>query len=91
MCLLSSFNLSDCTSLSYPTIFAGGRPLPAARLEEIIYILEELGRLVIHSDTASILPLKPYLKCALSREMNYDKRPHLLVLFPSFSELTVSR
>lgn len=69
----------------------GGRPLPAARLEEIIYVLEELGRLVIHSDTASILPLKPYLKGALSREMNYDKRPHLLVLFPSFSELTVSR
>nr|XP_011466433.1 PREDICTED: protein MON2 homolog [Fragaria vesca subsp. vesca] len=69
----------------------GGRPLPAVRLEEIIYVLEELGRLVIHSDTASILPLQPYLKGALSREKNYDKRSHLLVLFPSFSELIVSR
>ncbi|XP_024186995.1 protein MON2 homolog isoform X2 [Rosa chinensis] len=69
----------------------GGRPLPAARLEEIIYVLEELGRLVIHSDTASILPLQPYLKGALSRDKNHDDRSHLLVLFPSFSELIVSR
>ncbi|XP_050379358.1 uncharacterized protein LOC126796668 isoform X2 [Argentina anserina] len=69
----------------------GGRPLPAARLEEIIYVLEELGQLIIHSDTASVLPLQSYLKGALSRENHYDNRSHLLVLFPSFSELIVSR
>ncbi|TQD92076.1 hypothetical protein C1H46_022308 [Malus baccata] len=69
----------------------GGRPLPAARLEEIIYVLEELARLIIHSDTASVLPLKAHLKTALENEKNHDMRPHLLVLFPSFSELVVSR
>ncbi|XP_050143388.1 uncharacterized protein LOC126619152 isoform X1 [Malus sylvestris] len=69
----------------------GGRPLPAARLEEIIYVLEELARLIIHSDTASVLPLKAHLKSALENEKNHDIRPHLLVLFPSFSELVVSR
>lgn len=65
--------------------------MPAARLEEIIYVLEELARLIIHSDTASVLPLKAHLKSALEKEKNHDMRPHLLVLFPSFSELVVSR
>lgn len=70
---------------------AGGRPLPSARLEEIIYVLEELAHLIIHSDTASVLPLQPRLKSALEKEKNHDMRPHLLVLFPSLSELVVSR
>ncbi|XP_034218280.1 protein MON2 homolog isoform X3 [Prunus dulcis] len=69
----------------------GGRPLPSARLEEIIYVLEELAHLIIHSDTASVLPLQPHLKSALEKEKNHDTRPHLVVLFPSLSELVVSR
>ncbi|KAJ4719601.1 Protein MON2-like protein [Melia azedarach] len=69
----------------------GERPLPAARLEEIIFVLQELARLKIHSDTVSILPLRPFLKNGLAMEENVDKRPHLLVLFPSFCELVISR
>ncbi|KAL7239326.1 hypothetical protein ACSBR2_005270 [Camellia fascicularis] len=68
----------------------GGRQLPTARLEEIIFVLQELARLVIHSDTASILPLHPYLKGGLTKE-NHNKSPHLFVLFPSFCELVISR
>ncbi|GFY90641.1 ARM repeat superfamily protein [Actinidia rufa] len=68
----------------------GDRPLPPARLEEIIFVLQELGRLVIHSDMASVLPLHPYLKVGLVEE-NHDRRPHLFVLFPSFCELVISR
>uniref|UniRef100_A0A5B7BVG9 Protein MON2 homolog n=1 Tax=Davidia involucrata TaxID=16924 RepID=A0A5B7BVG9_DAVIN len=68
----------------------GERSFPPARLEEIIYVLQELARLVIHSDTASILPLHPYLKGGLAED-NQDMRPHLLVLFPSFCELVISR
>ncbi|KAJ0013658.1 hypothetical protein Pint_20577 [Pistacia integerrima] len=69
----------------------GERQLPAARLEEIIYVLQELARLKIHLDTASILPLHPLLKGGLGVEENEDICPHLLVLFPSFCELVVSR
>ncbi|XP_042986110.1 protein MON2 homolog isoform X5 [Carya illinoinensis] len=68
----------------------GDRPLPRARLEEIIFVLQELARLIIHSDTAVVLPLQSYLKTGLAEE-NQDKRPHLLVLFPSFCELVTSR
>ncbi|KAA8544984.1 hypothetical protein F0562_019799 [Nyssa sinensis] len=68
----------------------GERSLPPARLEEILYVLQELARLVIHSDTASILPLHPYLKGGHAEE-NQGMRPHLLVLFPSFCELVISR
>lgn len=69
----------------------GERHLPAARLEEIIFILQELARLKIHPDTASALPLHPVLKSGLAMEENSDKCPHLLVLFPSFCELVISR
>ncbi|KAK9215301.1 hypothetical protein WN944_007306 [Citrus x changshan-huyou] len=69
----------------------GERNLPAARLEEIIFILQELARLKIHPDTASALPLHPVLKSGLAMDENSDKRPHLLVLFPSFCELVISR
>ncbi|KAL9447587.1 hypothetical protein AB3S75_015123 [Citrus x aurantiifolia] len=69
----------------------GERNLPAARLEEIIFVLQELARLKIHPDTASALPLHPVLKSGLAMDENSDKRPHLLVLFPSFCELVISR
>ncbi|XVF06259.1 hypothetical protein REPUB_Repub06bG0032300 [Reevesia pubescens] len=68
----------------------GDRPLPTARLEEVIFVLQELARMVIHIDIASVLPLHPHLKTGLA-EQNADKRQHLLVLFPSFCELVVSR
>lgn len=72
-------------------VSAGERNLPAARLEEIIFVLQELARLKIHPDTASALPLHPVLKSGLAMDENSDKRPHLLVLFPSFCELVISR
>ncbi|KAK8589392.1 hypothetical protein V6N12_023790 [Hibiscus sabdariffa] len=68
----------------------GDRPLPTARLEEVIFVLQELARIVIHFDTASVLPLQPHLRTILA-EGNSNKQPHLLVLFPTLSELVVSR
>ncbi|KAE9589615.1 putative mon2, dimerization and cyclophilin-binding domain, guanine nucleotide exchange factor [Lupinus albus] len=70
----------------------GDYPLPKARLEEIIYVLKELARLVIHPDAASILPLHPCLRSGLAEEKEkHDNRPHLFVLLPSFCELVTSR
>ncbi|XP_024026387.1 protein MON2 homolog [Morus notabilis] len=68
----------------------GERPLPTARLEEIMYVLQALASMIIHSDTVSVLPLHPHLKTGLAEEKN-NRRPHLLVLFSSFCELVVSR
>ncbi|EFH48553.1 binding protein [Arabidopsis lyrata subsp. lyrata] len=68
----------------------GNRPIPTARLEEIIFTLQELDRLSIHPEVASVLPLQPYLKTVL-REDNRDTRAHLLVLFPSLCEIVLSR
>lgn len=69
----------------------GERPLPTTRLEEIIYVLQELANLIIHSETASVLPLHPYLRSGLSDDEDHEKRPHLLALFPSFCELIITR
>ncbi|XP_055807466.1 uncharacterized protein LOC129876149 isoform X2 [Solanum dulcamara] len=68
----------------------GENPLPAARVEEVIFTLQELALLVVHPDTVSQLPLHPYLKQCLTKE-NQARRSHLLVLFPSFCELVISR
>ncbi|KAL6005243.1 hypothetical protein ACLOJK_005805 [Asimina triloba] len=69
----------------------GERSLPTVRLEEVISVLQELARLVIHKDAVSVLPLKPYLKQGLSRNENHGGREHLFILFPSFCELVISR
>ncbi|KAI3894720.1 hypothetical protein MKX03_033369 [Papaver bracteatum] len=69
----------------------GERLLPALRIEEIVYVLEELSHLIIHIETASTLPLRPYLIEGLPRIENYGSRAHLLVLFPSLCELVISR
>ncbi|XXG73744.1 hypothetical protein AAC387_Pa07g2600 [Persea americana] len=69
----------------------GERPLPMVRIEEIIYVLQELARLVIHPDTASALLLPPFLKEGISKNENCNGRAHLFCLFPSFCELVVSR
>lgn len=68
----------------------GEHPLPRPRLEEIIFVLQELAYLVIHPETASVLPLHPNLKSGLAEHKD-DKHPHLLVLFPAFCELVISR
>lgn len=70
---------------------AGEHPLPKARLEEIVYVLQELARLITHPDTASSLTLHPYLRGGLAEEGKPNSRPHLFVLLPSFSELVLSR
>lgn len=70
--------------------YSGENPLPAARVEEVIFVLQELALLVVHSDTVSQLNLHPYLKEGLTGE-NQARRTHLLVLFPSFCELVISR
>lgn len=69
----------------------GQKPLPTARLEEVIHVIQELARLIIHSDTASVLPLHPYLISGTTKEGNQEKRTHLFVLYQSFCELVVSR
>ncbi|WOG82786.1 hypothetical protein DCAR_0101954 [Daucus carota subsp. sativus] len=68
----------------------GERHLPQARVEETTFVLQELARLVIHTDTSSVFPLHPCLKEGLL-EKNNGRRQHLFVLFPSFCELVVSR
>lgn len=70
----------------------GECPLPKARLEEIIYVLQELAQLLIHSDVASILPLHSCLKTDLAEDKaKRGNRFHLFVLLPSFCELVTSR
>ncbi|KAJ8760664.1 hypothetical protein K2173_017642 [Erythroxylum novogranatense] len=68
----------------------GERQLPPMRVDEIIFVLQELARVRVHPDTASILPLHPNLT-GLPVQQNQEKRPHLLVLFPSFCELVSTR
>ncbi|VFQ72111.1 unnamed protein product [Cuscuta campestris] len=59
----------------------GDCPLPAARLEEVLFVLQELACLVLQSDSASFLPLHPKLKSGLVQE-NRANHLHLIVLFP---------
>ncbi|CAA3013760.1 MON2 homolog isoform X1 [Olea europaea subsp. europaea] len=68
----------------------GEHPLPPTRVEEVIFVLQELARLVINLDTASVLPLHPCLKGGLLEE-NLGTHAHLLFLLPSFCELVISR
>lgn len=79
-----------CHSVICGYLLAGKRPIPNARLEEIIFTLQELDRLTIHPETASVLQLRPSLKTIL-QEDNRDSRAHLLVLFPSLCEIVLSR
>ncbi|CAN1245366.1 Protein MON2 homolog [Linum grandiflorum] len=70
----------------------GDRSLPRTRLEEIKYVLQELACLEIHPETATVLPLHPYLRDGLADKEQFQKRrPHLLVIFPSLCELIVTR
>ncbi|XP_057539687.1 uncharacterized protein LOC130817800 isoform X2 [Amaranthus tricolor] len=69
----------------------GERSFPAARLEEVIFVLRELARLKIHPNSAAVLPLNPYLKDVSTTEGNNGIRAHLFVLHPSLCELVISR
>ncbi|KAG6735671.1 hypothetical protein POTOM_061681 [Populus tomentosa] len=60
-------------------------------LKKLSYVLKKLANLIIHSETASVLPLHPYLRSGLSDDEDHEKRPHLLALFPSFCELIITR
>ncbi|KAJ3696126.1 hypothetical protein LUZ60_001503 [Juncus effusus] len=68
----------------------GEKQLPSVRTEEAIFVLQELARLIIHSETAFSLPLPALLKETLSDKESCE-RVHLLVMFPSLCELVVSR
>ncbi|KAL5702278.1 hypothetical protein ACHQM5_027513 [Ranunculus cassubicifolius] len=70
---------------------SGTRLLPSVRIEEVNYVLEKLAWLVIHHETATVLPLHRYLKQGLNEKEVKEKRGHLLVLYPSFCELIISR
>lgn len=70
---------------------SGESLLPTVRIEEIVYVLEELAQLVIHSETASVLTLSPFLRGATGNKEELGRRGHLFVLYPSFCELVISR
>ena len=89
-CFLSSL-LFLLVRMSYLTFPAGERSFPAARLEEVIFVLRELARLKIHPNSAAVLPLNPYLKDVSTTEGNNGIRAHLFVLHPSLCELVISR
>ncbi|KAJ6791006.1 protein MON2-like protein isoform X3 [Iris pallida] len=65
--------------------------LPVVRIDETIYVLKELARLVIDSNAASFLSLHPNLTESVRKNENIGSRAHLLLLYPSFCELVVSR
>ncbi|XP_042398524.1 protein MON2 homolog [Zingiber officinale] len=68
----------------------GGHLLPSMRIEETIYVLQELAQLSIHSDSAAILQLPPSVKENIEKRKS-SGRAHLFILFPLFCELVVSR
>ncbi|CAL9055746.1 unnamed protein product [Musa banksii] len=68
----------------------GEHPLPSVRIDETVYVLQELARLSIHSDAAAVLQVPPSVREILKKNNNIG-RAHLYVLFPSFCELVVSR
>nr|ADE77349.1 unknown [Picea sitchensis] len=69
---------------------SGEAPLPSVRVEELIYVLQELARLVLHPSTASIVELPIVVKGVGDKTSNVE-HTHLLVLFPSLCELVICR
>ncbi|XP_050223198.1 uncharacterized protein LOC126673214 isoform X2 [Mercurialis annua] len=67
------------------------RPLPVARFEEIVCVLQELGHLRIHPETAAILPLPVHMRRILADKEDHDKHLHLFVLFSPLCDLIISR
>ncbi|CAA6667168.1 unnamed protein product [Spirodela intermedia] len=89
------FSMNRCSSILNQYLTdendQGERTLPTVRTEELIYVLQELARLILHPETASALPIRQYLKEDTSSENSLGRRTHLLVMFPSFCELVASR
>ncbi|GJU21353.1 hypothetical protein Tco_1154695 [Tanacetum coccineum] len=56
----------------------------------IAFVLQEMARVTMHPETASVLPLHPFLKGGLLEE-NTGLRAHLFVLFSPLCELVKSR
>ncbi|KAK1432406.1 hypothetical protein QVD17_09302 [Tagetes erecta] len=69
----------------------GDRAFPPARISEIAFVLQEMARVVLHTETASVLPLHPFLKGGGQLEENTGQRAHLFVLFTPLCELVKSR
>lgn len=69
----------------------GERAFPSARISEIAFVLQEMARVFLHPDTASVLPLHPLLKKGLLDDNNTGQRAHLFVLFSPLCELVKSR
>lgn len=69
---------------------SGETPLPSVRVQELIYVLQELARLVLHPSTASIVEL-PIVVKGVGDKSSYVEHAHLLVLFPSLCELVICR
>ncbi|KAI3784337.1 hypothetical protein L1987_43435 [Smallanthus sonchifolius] len=70
----------------------GERAFPPARISEIAFVLQEMASVVLHPETASVLPLHPFLKGGGGQlEENTGQRAHLFVLFVPLCELVKSR
>ncbi|ERM93505.1 protein MON2 homolog isoform X2 [Amborella trichopoda] len=69
----------------------GEAPVPSVRVVEVVFVLQELARLVIHPAMASVLPLPAYVRERASQDKDREGCAHLLVIFPSLCELVVSR
>ncbi|KAF5791184.1 putative mon2, dimerization and cyclophilin-binding domain, guanine nucleotide exchange factor [Helianthus annuus] len=69
----------------------GERSFPPARIQETAFVLQEMARVVLHPETASVLPLHPFLKGGGQLEENTGQRAHLFVLFSPLCELVKSR
>lgn len=79
------------TSFEKKLLLAGDRAFPPARISEIAFVLQEMARVVLHTETASVLPLHPFLKGGGQIEENTGQRAHLFVLFAPLCELVKSR
>lgn len=69
----------------------GERPLPTVRINETIFVLQELSHMLIHSETVAVLNLPAHLKETIETCETHAYHTHLLVLFPSLCDLVVSR
>ncbi|KAF3786151.1 MON2-like protein [Nymphaea thermarum] len=69
----------------------GELPLPSVRIQEVLFVLKELAHLVLHPNTAALLPLQqPAKEAFLKRNAAYS-RSHLLILFPSLCNIVITR
>ncbi|XP_078441897.1 ARM repeat superfamily protein isoform X2 [Wolffia australiana] len=69
----------------------GESTLPTVRTKELVHVLKELARMIVHPDVESVLSIPEHLKENKSNEKGVGRRSHLLLLFPSFCELVSSR